>query len=65
MQKLEHIRESIKPELAQLNAIIARTLQSESALTNTIVSEYLSTKGKQIRPVLVLLSGKLFGGINE
>lgn len=65
MLKLQHIRESIAPELAQLNAIIARTLESKSALTNHIVTDYLQKKGKQIRPVMVLLSGKLFGAIND
>ncbi|MDO4511140.1 MAG: polyprenyl synthetase family protein [Bacteroidales bacterium] len=65
MVKLDQIQESIKPELARLNAIIAETLKSPSALTDHIVTDYLKTKGKQIRPVLVLLSAKLFGGINE
>lgn len=65
MVKLDQIQETIKPELAKLNAIIADTLNSPSALTNHIVTDYLRTKGKQIRPVLVLLSAKLFNGINE
>lgn len=65
MVKLDQIQETIKPELAKLNAIIADTLKSPSALTNHIVTDYLRTKGKQIRPVLVLLSAKLFNGINE
>ena len=30
-----------------------------------IVGNYLKTKGKQIRPILVLLSAKLFGGITD
>ena len=65
MATLDQIQETIKPELAQLNAIIAHTLHSNSALTDHIVKEYLRTKGKQIRPILVLLSGKLFGGVND
>lgn len=65
MVKLDQIQAAIKPELAQLNAIIADTLKSPSVLTNHIVTDYLKTKGKQIRPVLVLLSAKLFGGIND
>ena len=65
MATLDQIQETIKPELAQLNAIIAHTLHSNSAFTDHIVKEYLRTKGKQIRPILVLLSGKLFGGVND
>lgn len=65
MITLEQIRESVADELAQLNDIIASTLRSDTELMNTIVARYLQTKGKQLRPLLVLLSGKLFGGINE
>lgn len=65
MVTLDQIQDTIKPELARLNAIIADTLHSNSALTDHIVTEYLHTKGKQIRPILVLLSGRLFGGISD
>lgn len=65
MQTLDQIQDTIKPELARLNAIISHTLCSNSALTNHIVTEYLHTKGKQIRPILVLLSARLFGGIDD
>ncbi len=65
MVTLDQIQETIKPELAKLNAIIADTLHSNSALTDHIVTEYLRTKGKQIRPILVMLSAKLFGGIDD
>ncbi len=65
MSKLDEIQGLIGPELQRLNQIIADTLQSSSELTNHIVSDYLRTKGKQIRPILVLLSARLFGGIND
>ena len=65
MIKLADIKQSIEVELKQLNQIINDTLRSDNPLMNTIVSNYLKTKGKQLRPILVLLSGKLFGGINQ
>ena len=65
MGKIDQIQAGIAPDLAKLNAIIAETMRSNSALTDHIVTDYLRTKGKQIRPILVLLSAKLFGGINE
>ena len=65
MITLTHIKQSIEPELKELNTIINDTLRSDNPLMNTIVSNYLKTKGKQLRPVLVLISGKLFGGINR
>jgi octaprenyl-diphosphate synthase len=32
---------------------------------NSIVSQYLKNKGKQLRPILALISGKMMGGINQ
>ncbi|MBO7609508.1 MAG: polyprenyl synthetase family protein [Muribaculaceae bacterium] len=65
MKNLEEIRASVADELKRLNAIIKSTLNSDTELMNKIVERYLQTKGKQLRPLLVLLSGKLFGGITE
>lgn len=65
MVKLDDIRLSLESDLQQLNAIIADTLRSDTPLMNTIVARYLVTKGKQLRPMLTLLAGRLFGGINE
>ena len=66
MTTLDHIQDSIRPQIDELNQLIADVLlNSYSSLTNTIVTQYLHTKGKQIRPILVLLSGKFFGGITR
>lgn len=62
---LTHIQEQLRPQLDALNTIIASTLSSNSELTNSIVSRYLQTKGKMLRPIVALLSAKFFGGINE
>lgn len=50
--------------MGRLNDIIKASLQSDSTLMNAVVDAHLATKGKQLRPLLVLLSGKLFGGVN-
>ena len=66
MTTLDHIQATIRPELDELNQLISEVLlNSYSSLTNAIVTQYLHTKGKQIRPILVLLSGKFFGGISH
>ena len=66
MTTLDHIQATIRPELDELNQLISEVLlNSYSSLTNAIVTQYLHTKGKQIRPILVLLSGKFFGGISR
>lgn len=64
MEKLDNIKLLIGEELNQLNKVIEETLKSDNELMNSIVSQYLKTKGKQLRPILALLSGKLMGGIN-
>ena len=62
---LTHIQEQLRTELEALNEIIATTLSSNSELTNSIVTSYLKSKGKMLRPIVTLLSAKFFGGIND
>ena len=65
MSTITKIQQQIAPELLALNKLIADTLSSPNELMNRIVDNYLLTKGKQIRPIMVILSAKLFGDINE
>lgn len=65
MSTIKEIQQLIAPELQALNDLIAQTLDSPNELMNRIVDNYLRTKGKQIRPILVILSAKLFGEVNE
>lgn len=62
---LTHIQDLLRPELDALSTIISQTLKSNSELTNSIVTNYLKSKGKMLRPIVALLSAKFFGGINE
>lgn len=65
MNQLSEIQSSIKPELSQLNERIATRLRSSNALMNTVIENYLKIKGKQIRPILVMLSARLLGKVND
>ena len=65
MENLYEIKLFIADELEQLNKVIEEKLTSDNELMNQIVFNYLKTKGKQLRPMLALISGKLMGGINE
>lgn len=65
MTVLEDIQHTIASELSQLNECMTEALSTSNELMNEIVGNYLKTKGKQIRPILVLLSAKLFGGITD
>lgn len=55
----------IAAELQQFEAFFEQTLKADTEPTNTIMQYVLETKGKRLRPILVLLSAKLFGEVNE
>jgi len=59
---LESIACAIAPELRELNNRILLTLSSPNDMMNGIVKGYLQRKGKQIRPIVVILSARLFAG---
>ena len=51
--------------MQMLNNRISTTLASPNALMNQVIEGYLKSKGKQIRPIIVILSAKLLGEVNE
>lgn len=62
----KEITHSLASEMIRLNRIIGDALQSEDTpLMNEIVERYLQTKGKQIRPVMVMLCARIFGPVND
>lgn len=65
MDSLSNIQQKLAPDLAQMNAIIRESLESDNDLMDAVVSNYLLTKGKQIRPIMVILSARFFGRINS
>ena len=65
MNALESIRQRIKTDLDQLNRLIAQSLTSSNQMMNTIVEGYLKSKGKMIRPILVILTARMFGNVND
>ena len=65
MKKLEHIIEPIRAELAQFEAFFEQTMKAETEPMNSIMQYVLDSRGKRLRPILVLLGAKLFGEINE
>ena len=64
MGGVKTIQKNIADDLKMLNSIIKDALESDSALMNQIVSNFLESKGKQIRPILVILSVRFFGKVD-
>lgn len=65
MEQLNKIQSLLADELREMNRIITQTLSTSNELMNRVVTSYLEKKGKQIRPILVLLSARMFGEMNE
>lgn len=65
MNPMKKIQEGIAPELAEMNAIIVESLRTDNTMMNDIVTRYLAVKGKQIRPMLVILSARMFGNVTR
>ena len=65
MKKLEHIIEPIRTELAQFETFFEQTMKAETQPMDDIMLYVQESQGKRLRPILVLLSAKLFGEVNE
>lgn len=62
---LDKIQAAMSSDIDAMNEIIHSSLHTGQSLVDSIVDNYLVTKGKQIRPILVMLAAKMFGDINE
>lgn len=65
MASLDSIKSVIAPDLAELNALIRAQLASDNPLMDTVIQSYLTTKGKQIRPIIVMLCAKMTGDVSQ
>lgn len=62
---LESIKKPIESELKEFEKIFRETMRSKVALLDRIMYYIAHRKGKQMRPMFVLLSAKIFGPINS
>ena len=62
---LTQISKPIKSELVHFNSIFKESLKSKVGLVDLITKYILKQKGKKVRPLLVLLSSKVAGGVTE
>ena len=65
VKSIDQIISPIAAELQQFEAFFGQTLKAETEPMNSILRYVLDSRGKRLRPILVLLSAKLFGEINE
>lgn len=65
MASLESTIHIISPELSLLNEKIRERLSTCNPLMNQVIESFLRNKGKQLRPIILLLTAKMFGDIND
>ena len=61
----DQVQKLLGSDLDSMNRLIEETLASPNEMLNSVVGRYLRTKGKQIRPIIVLLSARMHGRVNE
>ena len=62
---LDVIREPIKEELKKFDVVFKDAMRSQVALVDLIARYIVRQKGKRVRPLLVILSAKICGDIND
>lgn len=65
MISFDDIKKSISFELKEFDTFFKTEIKSQAYLLDTITKYVLKSKGKQMRPMLVFLSAKLFGDITK
>lgn len=65
MTNLDSIRQDIAPELERLHSVINGQLATSNPLMEKVIANYLKTKGKLIRPIIVMLTARLFGPVTD
>ena len=65
MTTLETIRAALAPDLLRLSDRIAECLHTDNPMLQGIVSNSLRSKGKLIRPIIVILSARLMGEVTD
>ena len=63
--QLSEISQPIKSELDKFSQIFRDSLRSNVGLVDLVTRYIIRQKGKKVRPLLVLLSAKVCGGIND
>lgn len=61
MTPLQNIRRSLEPRLDRLHAVIVDALSSSNPLMNRVTGHYLSHRGKELRPIMAMLTADMLG----
>ncbi len=62
---IEEIRKPVEQDFQRYEIAFNEAIHTDNALLKTILAYVRTTKGKELRPVITLLSAGMFGTINE
>lgn len=62
---MNEIKKYLQKELTEFEQNFNKAVESNVSLLDNIMKYIVKTKGKQLRPIFVILSGKLCGEVNE
>jgi octaprenyl-diphosphate synthase len=65
MSSLSQIKKPIAEEIKAYHKVFRSTIRSEVPLLDIIMKYILKTKGKEVRPIIVLYTAKMMGEITE
>lgn len=65
MNTMDHIQQLLDSELREFESTFRKSVKSKTALLDRIMHYVIKRKGKQVRPMFVLLSARLFGPIKD
>jgi octaprenyl-diphosphate synthase len=65
MMSVEEMMLPIKAELLVFEHVFKRNMESKAPMLDKITHYIVKRKGKQIRPMLLLLTAKMLGGVDE
>jgi len=65
MASLSDIKKPVAAEMREFESYFRHTLQSDIPFFHVILDNFLRRKGKQMRPLLVFLTARLNGKVNE
>ncbi len=65
MTSLENIQAPIRNEMEEFERRFRQSMKSDVPLLDKVTSYILKRKGKQIRPMFVFLTAKMFGKVNQ
>lgn len=65
MSSLSQITKPVKQELEEFHSIFRQAMRSNVGLVDLVARYIIRQKGKKVRPLLVLLSAKISGGVTD